>query len=75
MGVGRRVQETSDGTDGMDAGEYILPAMFFFVITEVYGGTRACGKHRDGCGDPRRIRMWYFPFTYTPVFTVSLIFS
>jgi len=23
-----------------------------FVITEVYGETRACGKHRDRCGDP-----------------------
>ena len=43
------------------------PLCFFFVITEVYWGTRVSGKHRDGCGNPRRIRMWYLSFTYTPV--------
>jgi len=45
-------------------------SFFLFVITEVYEGTRACGKHRDGCGGPRRIRIWYLFFTYTPVSTL-----
>jgi len=48
--------------------------MSFLFITEAYGETRACGKHRDGCNDPRRIRVWYLFFTYTPVSTFSLIF-
>jgi len=52
-----------------------FPLCLFFVITRVYEGTKACGKHRDGCGDPSRIGIWYLFFTYTPASTVSLIFS
>jgi len=46
----------ADGMDGTDVGEFstidFTRYVFSFVITEVYGKTRACGKHRDRCGDP-----------------------
>ena len=61
----------------MDTGECStidFSRCLFFVITEVYEGARACGKDRDGYGDPRRIRVWYLFFTYTPVSTVSFDF-
>jgi len=45
----------ADGIDGTDMGECstidFTHYVFSFVITEVYGETRACGKHRDRCGD------------------------
>ena len=77
-GVGRRVQETCrwNGRNGYGRifNNRFFPLCLFFVITEVYEGTGACGKHRDGCGDPRRIRKWYLFLTYTPVSPVRLIF-
>ena len=77
-GVGGEFRRDVDGTDGMDMGECStidFSRCLFFVITEVYEGTRACGKHRGGCGDPRRIRIWYLLLTYIPVSTVSLVFQ
>jgi len=47
--------------------------VIFFVITGVYGGIGACGKHRDRCGDPWEDQEVVLCFTYTPVFTDSLI--
>ena len=61
----------ADGTDGIDTRECStidFSRCLFFVITGVYEGTKACGKHRDGCGDPSRIGIWYLLFTYTPVY-------
>jgi len=56
----------ADGTGGMDTGESSTidppPPSLFFVFIEVYEGTRAGGRHRDGCCDPRRICMWYLFF-------------
>ena len=67
----------ADGTDGMHTRECStidFSRCLFLVTPEACWETRACGKHRDGCGDPRRIRIWCLFFTYTPVSTVSLIF-
>jgi len=49
------------------------PHVLFFVITGVYGGIRTCGKYRDRCGDPWEDQEVVLCFTYTPVFTNSLI--
>jgi len=59
----------------MDTGEYVLPAMFFLSLRKCmeeqgHAGSIEMGvvtQEGSGCG--------IFPFTYTHVFTVSLIFS
>jgi len=50
----------ADRTDGMDTGECSaihFSRCFSLVIIEVYGETKAYRKHRDGSGDPRRVRI------------------
>jgi len=32
--------------------DYTIPTYLSFVITGVYGGTRACVKYRERCSDP-----------------------
>ena len=63
--------------DGTDIGECstldFTRYVFSLVITEGHGESRACGKHKDRCGDPRGIRTWYLCFTYTLVSTERLI--
>ena len=76
-GVGRRLQETCrwngrNGYGGMFNNRFLLLCLFF-ALTKVHGETRASGKHRDGCGDPRRIQDMVSVF-YTPFSTVTLIF-
>jgi len=44
--------------------------VIFFVITGMYGGM---GKHRDKRGDSYEDQDVVLCFTYTPVFTFSLI--
>jgi len=62
-GVGRRVQEAGKrkGYGGM-ANNRFYPPYLFFVITGVYGGTRACGQHRDRCGDRQKDQEVVFVF-------------
>ena len=61
----------------MDKGECSIKVFVcgvpFAVITEVYGGIRTCGKHRDRCGDTWKDQEVVLFFTYTPFSTDSLI--
>lgn len=61
----------ADGIGGTDMEECptidFTHYVFSFVITEVYGVTRACEKHRGGCGDPERdqdVVFMFYLYTY-----------
>jgi len=62
-GIGRRVQETGKRKGyGRMVNNRFYPLCLLSVITGVHGGTRACGQHRDECGDPWRDHDTVFVF-------------